>query len=339
MVLLASLRRLRAALPVRLASAAMVLRPRRVLLLRRALRARRSLWVGLLTATTATAELARRRLRRTTGSRSLHRVVHLVALIDVRLDGTRRRVAYGRMIVVSHRQVRRLAVTAASRTTTAGPAARAATNLGVASSSRRPVVSSSDVRRPTMARTIGTRAAGMEFPGVAGSARAATNFGAASSSRRSVVSSGTMVRSTVAWAAVVSGVNIWPTSRGTVLIPSVNIRPVSRPTVLITAVVGRTSPRGNHPSAREHPGALSCSNSRLSTVYRCAQVVITERGVLLLSLHRREGDVVFVFGSQLMTARLGVQATLATIEAHASHVDVVDHRLVVYVCDVNAAEV
>ena len=282
------------ALPVRLASAAMVLRPRRILLLRRALRARRTLWVGLLTTTTptATADLARRRLRRTTGSRTLHRVVHLVTLVDVRLDG------------------------------------------------RRPVVSSGHVRRPTMARTIGTRAAGMKFPGVAGSARAATNFGAASSSRRSVVSSGNMVRSTVAWAAVVSGVNVWPASRCTVLIPSVNIRPVSRPTVLVTAVVGRTSsPRGNHPSACEHPGALSCSNSRLTTVYRCAQVVVPERGVLLLSLHRREGDVVFVIGSQLMTVRLGVHATLATIEAHVSHVDVVDHRLVVDVCDVNATEV
>ena len=40
-----------------------------------------------------------------------------------------------------------------------------------------------------------------------------------------------------------------------------------------------------------------------------------------------------------MPVRLGVHATFATIEAHTSHVDVVDHRLVVDVCDVNAPEV
>ena len=220
-VLLASLGRLRTALPVRLTTAAMVLRPRRILRLRCALRARRTLrarcalWVWL-TATTATAELARRRLLRTTGSRTLHRVVHLVALIDVRLDATRSWAAYGRTVVVSHRWARRLPVPAASRTT--GPAARAATNCGAASGPRRPVVSSDN-----------------------------------------------MIRATVTWAAVVSGVNIWPASRCTVLtpsvnirsvcrctvlIPGVNIRPASRPTVLSTAVVGRTSsPRGNHPSA------------------------------------------------------------------------------------------
>jgi hypothetical protein len=67
--------------------------------------------------------------------------------------------------------------------------------------------------------------------------------------------------------------------------------------------------------------------------------VITKRGVFVISLHRREGHMVIVFRSQLMRIWPRVQTTLTAIETHASYVDVVDHRLVVDVGDMNATEV
>jgi hypothetical protein len=245
---------------------------------------------------------------------------------------------------MGNRCVGRLVVAAtgrSARTTRAATAARAAMNLRAASS-RRPIVSGSNMSRIAMARTIGTRSTGVVFTNVTGaigtrstgvifttvtdavgtrptsmvfrtvpaSARSATrttmNLGAASSPRRPVIPGGDMIRPTMAgWptvtrSAMVSSVDVRPVSRPTVVIPTMHVRPVPNPTVLIATVVRSTSARSNHPSTREHPRALGGSNPRLSPVYRRAQVMITERGVLVISLHRCERHMVFVFRSQLM---------------------------------------
>jgi hypothetical protein len=46
-----------------------------------------------------------------------------------------------------------------------------------------------------------------------------------------------------------------------------------------------------------------------------------------------------MLGSQLMRVWPRVEATFATVEAHTSHIDVIDHGLVVHVGDVHAAKV
>jgi hypothetical protein len=224
-----TLRSLRTPLAVRLTATAMVLRPWRILrvrgalLLRSSLRARARLATAATTTTAATtAELVRRWLGRTTGTRTLRLrpVVHLVALINVGLNGAIGSAAcVTRMIVARHIYVRRLAVAAA------------ATGIGTASSSR-PIVSASSVSDIGVTRAA--RPTAVEFrTATRATARAATNLGTACSPRRPVASSGHM---------------IWPTVAGSAVIGSVNIRPTSRSAMLITAVVGRTRSGSHYPS-------------------------------------------------------------------------------------------
>jgi hypothetical protein len=67
--------------------------------------------------------------------------------------------------------------------------------------------------------------------------------------------------------------------------------------------------------------------------------VVAGRRVLVVPLQRSEWDMVIVFRRKLAPGGPCVQTALTTVEAHASHVDVVDHCLVVDVGDVNASEV
>jgi len=136
----------------------MVLRPRRILRMRRALRTWSTLRMRTRLTTTATRKLVRGRLGRTTRTRSLRRVVHLVSLIDVRLNAVvRGTTGPSRMVVMRHIYVRRLVVdttacpTAVEFRTVTGPTARAAVDLSATSGSRRPVASSGHVIRATVA--------------------------------------------------------------------------------------------------------------------------------------------------------------------------------------------
>jgi hypothetical protein len=223
-----TLRSLRTTLAVRLTATAMVLRPRRILRVRGALRLRSSLRTrARLAAATATTELVRRRLGRTTGSRTLRlrRIVHLVGLIDVGLNGAVGSAACATRMIIATRAARPTAVE--FRTVTRA----AATGVGTAGSSR-PIISASSVSDIGVTRAA--RPTAVEFRTVTwATARATTNLSTACSPRRPVASSGHM---------------IWPTVAGSAVIGSVNIRPTSRSAMVITAVVGRTRSGSHYPS-------------------------------------------------------------------------------------------
>lgn len=97
----------------------------------------------------------------------------------------------------------------------AGAAARAATDLRAASSSRRPITTTRYMIRPTVAG-----------PAAIGSVN---------------------VRATMARCAVIASVNIRPTSRSAV-VGSMHIGASSRPPMVIPAVVGRTRSGSDYPS-------------------------------------------------------------------------------------------
>jgi hypothetical protein len=59
----------------------------------------------------------------------------------------------------------------------------------------------------------------------------------------------------------------------------------------------------------------------------------------MVSLHRRNFDVTLMLRSHLMTGRSGLDTIVTTIEAYAVHGDVVDHRSVVDIRDMNGADV
>jgi hypothetical protein len=59
----------------------------------------------------------------------------------------------------------------------------------------------------------------------------------------------------------------------------------------------------------------------------------------MVSLHRRNFDVTLMLRSHLMTGLSGLDTIVTTIEAHAVHGDVVDHRSVVDIRDMNGADV
>jgi hypothetical protein len=67
--------------------------------------------------------------------------------------------------------------------------------------------------------------------------------------------------------------------------------------------------------------------------------VITRRGVLVVALHGCESNMVIMFRSQLMRIWARLDATLSTVEAHTSYIDVIDHRPVVHIGDVHATKV
>jgi hypothetical protein len=148
---------------------------------------------------TATIELMSIRLRRTTGSRSLRRVVHLVALVHVRLNGVIRAARVAGPVGVG--DVRGAATSAAVRTS-ATSAARVAG----------PVVMD-HVRGAATVRTSATT-------------RAPAHLSTASRARRPVVPRGQMIL-----AAVVIGSASWRPVIGTV-----NIGPATGAAMLITAV-------------------------------------------------------------------------------------------------------
>jgi hypothetical protein len=139
-------------------------------------------------------------------------------------------------------------------------------------------------------------------------------------------------------------VRLWPAPRASRRGPTAPANPVvaatMHATTVVTAVIRRTgSPRFNHTSTREHTRPLGSGNPRFATVYRSTQIVIAERHVLMLALHGREVNVTLVLGSQLASAWPRMQATLTAVEADTIHRDVVDHRPVIDVGDMNAAQV
>jgi hypothetical protein len=220
-----TLRSLRTALAVWLTATAAVLSPRCTL------RMRSVLWMrsGLSTRNDlrtrarlppATAELVRRWLGRPTGPRTLHRVVHLIALIDARLNSTvGGTTGPCRVVVVRHFYVGRLVAAAA--------ATICATRFGAAGA-RRTIVSDIGVTRTRPIASAGIASAGkmrrLTVTYTAGcTARSAMDLGATRSSRRPVAASGYMIRPTMTGSAVIDSVSVRPTSRSAT-IGSVNIR-------------------------------------------------------------------------------------------------------------------
>ena len=67
--------------------------------------------------------------------------------------------------------------------------------------------------------------------------------------------------------------------------------------------------------------------------------MISKRGVLVLLLHRCEGDMMIMFRCQLMGVWSRVETTFSAVETHSSYVDVIYHRLVVHVGHMHAAKV
>ena len=350
LLLPASLRRRPTTLTVRFATTAMHLRSRRILLrMRRGLRGTPR---GRLA--TATTGLVRGGLGRPTRSRALLRhVVHLVALIDARLHTAGRAAAAStrrcRAIVVGDRYVRLLIVAAAASTTRAGPTASApagkatcatrpgssartaATDPARATSARSAAVATMNLRATSPWRPV-TPISHMIRSAVASSSRAAAVTAARSAVR--AVNVGPASRPTV-----VRAMRVRRASGATVIVATAPVRPMSRTAVVTTTVVGRTSSCSHHTATREHPRALGSSNTWLTAVHRRAQIMIAERAVLVLSLQVCEAHMMVMLRSQLMRVRSRMQTTIATIEAHTSHVDVVDDRPVIDVGDMNATEV
>jgi hypothetical protein len=59
----------------------------------------------------------------------------------------------------------------------------------------------------------------------------------------------------------------------------------------------------------------------------------------MVSLHRRNFDVTLMLRGHLVSGRSGLDTTVAAIEAHTVHGDVVDDRSVVDVRHMNGADV
>ncbi len=59
----------------------------------------------------------------------------------------------------------------------------------------------------------------------------------------------------------------------------------------------------------------------------------------MVSLHRRNFDVMLMLRGHLVSGRSGLDTTVATIEAHAIHGDVVDYRSIVDIRHMNGADV
>src|SRR5271169_4957560 len=78
---------------------------------------------------------------------------------------------------------------------------------------------------------------------------------------------------------------------------------------------------------------------RIAMVVAGPQRRIGARRLLLLSLGRSDFNVVLARGRRLGGRGLGSNAATATVIAHASDIDVVDHRFVVHIRNVDTADI
>src|SRR5262249_57070250 len=91
--------------------------------------------------------------------------------------------------------------------------------------------------------------------------------------------------------------------------------------------------------AREERRLRCGGHHGMTIIDRCEQRMIAACGVLMLGLQGCRRRVLVVGGGELLGVGLGDDSPLATVEAHVGHRGVVDHRLVVDVCNVHAANV
>jgi hypothetical protein len=99
------------------------------------------------------------------------------------------------------------------------------------------------------------------------------------------------------------GVHVRPTPRPTAVIASVTLeatyaRPNSFATAMPLAGTGRLNPM---PGKRSRP--LSRSDAGLTLVHRRAQIVVGERSVFLIPLHRSKCDMAIMQSHQLARVR------------------------------------
>jgi len=172
--------------------------------------------------------------------------------------------------------------------------------------------------------------------------RAAPHLSTARSPSRPIIVAGYMLRPTTLRSAVPRGtavsVHVGTASRATAIIARTTLRTMSRHTVLTTAAP-LTSARSLDTMAGKQAGPLSRSNTGSALVDRGTQIAVTECRVLMIPLHRSERNVPIVLCSQLVRARPCAHAAFTAVEAHASHIVIVDNRLVVNVGDVHTTEV
>src|SRR6266851_8415589 len=95
----------------------------------------------------------------------------------------------------------------------------------------------------------------------------------------------------------------------------------------------------HHPRARECSGPWRRSNRRAALVLAGVQHRVASRGLLVLALHRCDGDVSLTDRCLFRRGRLGVNAAIAAVVADSIHGDVIDHGLVVDIGDVYVADI
>ena len=203
----------------------------------------------------------------------------------------------------------------------------------------RPIVTARRARRLTTGAPVVLRPTA--------TTRATPHLSAARSPSRPIIVAGHMIRPTtlrpttlrsaVLRAAAVS-MHVGAASRATVIIARTTLRTMSCHTVLTTAAP-LTSARSLDTMAGKQARPLSRSNTGSALVDRGTQIVVTECRVLMIPLHRSERNVPIVLCSQLVRARPCAHAAFTAVEAHASHIVIVDNRLVVNVGNVHATEV
>ena len=172
--------------------------------------------------------------------------------------------------------------------------------------------------------------------------RAPPHLGAARSPRRPIIVAGHMLRPAMlrpaAPRATTVRMHVGTASRAPVIIARATFRTASRHTVPTTAAP-LTSPRSLDTMSGKQARPLSRRNAGSALVNRGTQIVVTERRMLVIPLHRRERNVPIVLSSQLVRARPCAHAAFTAVEAHASYIVIVDNRSVVNVGDVYTSEV
>ena len=203
-----------------------------------------------------------------------------------------------------------------------------------AANSGRPIITAHRARRLTTEATMVLRSPA--------ATRATPHLGAARSPSWPIIVAGHMLRPTMLRPAAPRGttvrMHVGTASRATVVIARTTLRTASRHTVPTTAAP-LTSPRSLDTMAGKQARPLSRSNAGSALVNRGTQIVVTERRMLVIPLHRSERNVPIVLSSQLVRARPCAHAAFTAVEAHASYIVIVDNRPVVNVGDVYTTEV
>ena len=106
-----------------------------------------------------------------------------------------------------------------------------------------------------------------------------------------------------------------------------------RPTLRAAATCGDNS------MARELVRAGSSRDRRPTVIHRLSQVPVGRCKMLMIPLHPGRLKVTLVLCTQLVCGRTNMQTTGTAVEAHTVDRDIVDNRPVVYVRDVNRADV